>query len=140
MIYIMKNRVLSLSKFLMAIYLAVLVLSLSYCSKEDGTLIYLGKWEYESSNPEVDLSYRSSYIEIFEDKSFVIFDSSIDRLIKSGANRVSSTGLVFTDPQTGESVTFSLKGIKDNRLTISTDYFGIETRMVLKRTLPPPGA
>lgn len=136
----MKSRVLSLSNFSIAIYLAVLVLSLSYCSKEDGTLIYLGKWEYESSNPEVDLLYRSSYIEIFEDKSFVIFDSSIGRLIKSGSNRVSSTGLVFTDPQTGESVTFLLKGLKENRLTISTDYFGIETRMVLKRVSLPSEA
>ncbi len=117
--------------------LSTLCFSINSCSKEDGTLIYLGKWVYESSHPEIDQSFNNSYIEIFEDKSFVFYDSSLNRYIQGKENKITLKGIVFIDPESGESVTFLIKGLKNNLLTFTTNFFGEETKIVLKKSSLP---
>ncbi len=122
-----------------SIFLTVLICSLTLsCSKDnDDTLAYTGKWEYHSSDPVINASYHLSYILIFDNKSFKIFDSYMQRLIDGGDNRLTSKGLTFTDPQNGETVVFTLIGLRDERLTVKTDFFGGQTTLVLKRNQLP---
>lgn len=94
--------------------------------------VYDGKWVYESSTPEIDQSYFQSYIEIFQDRTFVIYDSSRSLTIEGGENKVTPNGLTITDPETNTTYTFKLLGKKDNKLTLRTAFFGPQTTLTLK--------
>jgi hypothetical protein len=112
-----------------------IVTTLQSCSKEQpDEFNFDGKWIYESSNPEIDQSYHNSYIEINSDKTFVIYDSSRSLLIDGGEEKISSSGLTVTDPQTNETYRFSLKGIENNRMTIETSFFEKNTTIILLHT------
>jgi len=112
---------------------AIILIFATSCQKDDSEdPTYDGKWVYESSSPVVDQAYFQSYIEIYKDRTFVIYDSSRSLTIEGGENKISPAGLTITDPDTNITHTFKLLGKKDNRLTLKTTFFGPQTTLVLR--------
>lgn len=88
------------------------------CKKDESEPFYIGKWLFSSSIPESEIDYSGSYIEIFPDSSFQIWDSSRQVMVDGGENRVSAMGLSAIDPETGIEYSFRMVGLMNNIMTL----------------------
>lgn len=107
------------------------------CEKEEKDPIYQGKWVFESAVPAIDKNYNSSYIHIYADRSFELFDSSRELLIHGTPSHfnLSRNTLRLIDPETDEIYTFYIQSRKQDLLVLKTTISDIETKITLRKII-----
>lgn len=134
----MKRVAANIDRVVTLLLIAIVGLPFISCEKKEPKgSPHEGVWYYHSSTPEIDKSYHQSYVEIFKDNSFRVYDSSSGQLFEGGDEKFTSLEVVVKDPDSGKDVTIKVLGIKDGVMTLRTDYFNGESTITLKRGEAP---
>ncbi|MFA5714010.1 MAG: hypothetical protein WC960_07565 [Bacteroidales bacterium] len=103
------------------------------CKKEESDPAYIGKWLFIASTPQAQVDYTGSFIEIFQDKSFQIWDSSRQIMVDGGESRVSPSGLSVLDSDSGMLFTFRMVGLRRDIMTLKGSIEQQEYTITLSR-------